>query len=205
MKALRSSGTPTLSGETRRVTAWRNQPGKVSLRVPLWHGHPDGEWRQGLIRVPDDLCHADANTNQAHARDKLITSMLRRWQEWLSMKGWEMSSPPQVTGPFDPATANPLALPEEQDLGHKWYFAMARFKLRSPLYAGLDDVLETQRVSDLYGITVDKDPLPWNDTTGTYDSGWVDPIKERDESNAKQGIKREDYLYPESLTNALGS
>lgn len=197
IKPLRRSAL-TRSDDNRRNVAWRSQAGATSLRVPLWHANEKGEWREGVIRIPERLCHAVPDSNQAHERDGIIRANLERWAEWLSMKGWEMATPPKVRGPIDPPTPRVGELPDPDDFEMKHYYALARFKRRSPLYIGLDDMLEIQRVAALYGEETPTDPLPWNDTSGTYDSGWFDPLKEREEHYARTGINRADYLYPDS-------
>lgn len=193
-KALRTSAL-TRSGDNRRDVAWRSQAGKTSLRVPVWHANEKGEWRNGFIRIPDRLCHAAPHSNQAHERDQLINSGLERWKEWLGQKGWEMVSKPQIAGPVEPPTPGVGELPNPDDFEMKHYHVMARFKRKSPLYIGLDDMLEIDRLEKLYGITPLADPLPWNDTGGTYDSGWIDPLKEREEHYARTGIKQSDYTF----------
>ena len=193
---MRTTGTPVHSGDNRRRVAWRSQPGKTSLRVPVWHSNVKGEWREGLIRLPERLCHAAPNSNEAHERDRLFASNLQRWAEMCELKGWTMVSKPLIRGPVDPPVPAPGELPAAVDFDMKHYWALARFKRTSPLFVGLEDVLEMQRLADLYGIHPDADPLPWNDTTGTYDSGWVDPLKERAEHYNATGIKQSDYLLP---------
>lgn len=198
MTKLRSSGTPLFTGDTRRRVAWRTQPGKTSLRVPVWHANEKGEWLEGLLRLPERLCHAAPHSNAALERDKLITSNINRWAEYRAQRGWDMVSPPKITGPFDPPVSGPGQLPSLDDLGMKHYHVMARFKRRFPMFVGLDDMLEMNRVADLHQIQPEADPLPWNDTTGTYDSGWIDPLKERQEHYATTGIKQSDYHNPDA-------
>lgn len=195
MKALRTSGTPLFSAEKRRNVAWRSQPGATSLRVPLWHHNPKGDWLEGLIRVPEKLAKAQPGTNEGHQLEALINSNLARWIEWRAMKGWDISGDVQIRGPVDPPTPRVGELPDPNDFEMVHYYTLARFKLRSPLYVGLDDVLEIERKKALFGVTVEADPLPWNDVTGSEDTGWIDPLKERAEHYAATGIKQADYLY----------
>ena len=47
-------------------------------------------------------------------------------------------------------------------------------------------------------MDITQDRLPWNNCeTGSYDSGWVDPLKHAEERRQRLGLKREDYLWGE--------
>lgn len=73
---------------------------------------------------------------------------------------------------------------------------LARFRRLEPVYVGLDDFLETQRTAEVFGITPEADPKPWNDVSGTEDTGWVDPMTEAEAERTEMGIKRSEYIVP---------
>ena len=198
----------TFTGEQRRRVPYRAQAGACSLKVPLFTDNPKGEWVEGLIRVPASLAHAKPDTNEKHSFDRIVSEQLRAWEEWRAKRGWKMVSPPQVRGPFDPPSKTTKDHPMEGDV--VWYFAIARFHRETPIWMGLDDVLYQRDQMKLFGITPGKDPLPWNDVSGTADTGWVDPLKYAEEQRQKLGWRRKDYLIPalpspESLEAIRGS
>lgn len=197
----------TFSGEQRRRVAYRSQAGACSLRVPLWHHNPKGEWVEGRITVSARLAHAEPNSNQYHERDRAFKEQLRKWAEWREKRGWKMVSKPQIQGPFEPPTENAKADPNEDIV---YYVALARFVRITPLYVGLDDFLHQREQMEQFGVQLEDDPLPWNNVSGTEDTGWMDPMKYAEEQRQKMGVKRKDYLIPklhspESLEAILGS
>lgn len=175
--------------DVRRRVAYGRQAGATSLKVPL-QTPPEGELLEGRITVPARLAHAKPDTNEKHEFDQLINDHLKRWTEWRTKRGWVLNSRPLIRGPFKKATANAN---EVQDLTEFWYFAIARFKRTAPLYVGLDDMLELQRLATAHGVDLEADRKPWNDL-GNEDSGWVDPMKFAEERRRKSGLKRKDYL-----------
>ena len=186
----------TFSGDQRRRVAYRSQAGACSLKVPIWHHNPEGEWVEGLVRVSASLAHAEPGTNEKHQFDRQVTEQLRAWSEWREKRGWKMVSKPQVRGPFDPPSKTTKDNPTEDAV--VWYFAIARFVRTAPMFVGLDDFLYQQEQMRIHGITPEKDPLPWNDVSGTEDTGWMDPMKYAEERRQKLGVKRSDYIIPEA-------
>lgn len=175
--------------DVRRRVAYGRQAGATSLKVPL-QTPPDGELLEGKITVPARLAHAKPHTNEKHEFDQLINEQLKRWTDWRAKRGWVMNSKPLIRGPFQKPTKNDK---EEQDTQEFWYFAIARFKRNTPLYVGLDDMLELQRMASAHGVDLEADRNPWNEI-GNEDSGWVDPMKFAEERRRKNGLRRKDYL-----------
>jgi len=189
----------TFGGETRRRVPYRSQAGKCSLKVPLLTDNPEGKIELGLVRVPASIAFAAKDTNDRHQRDRIITEQLRAWEEYRAKRGWKMVSPPKLSRPEDPPSATTVSDPLEADV--KWIWATARFQRTSPLWVGLDDLLHQQDLAKLHGVTIDKDPLPWNDVSGDTDTGWMDPMKHAEERRQKLGVKRKDYIIPEAWSS----
>jgi len=57
-----------LNGEARRRVPYGTQAGACSLKVPLFTDSPEGEWLEGLIRVPARLARATARSESSSAR-----------------------------------------------------------------------------------------------------------------------------------------
>jgi hypothetical protein len=95
-----------------------------------------------------------------------------------------------IRGPFNKPTKSEK---EEQDPDEFWYFAIARFKRTTPVYAGLDDMLELQRLASAHNVDLEADRNPWNDL-GKEDTGWGDGLKFAEERRRKNGLRRKDYL-----------
>lgn len=159
------------------------------LHVPLWTEEPEGEWHEGLIRVPTNLALAEPNTNGHLAFKAHITANLQRWDEWKKRRGWEMTTKPKLRGPLDPPTHR---TGDEVNPDEKWYFALARFRRITPMYITLDDFLEIKDTEKRYGIDL-KDPMPWSDTGGDFDSGVVNPLEFAAQRRERLGIKLEDW------------
>ena len=123
-----------------------------------------------------------------------MTEQLRAWEEWRGKRGWKMTTAPKVRGPFDPPSKTTRDDPVEDSV--VWYFAIARFQRTTPIWVGLDDVLHQRDQMQLHGITPSADPLPWNDVSGSTDTGLVDPMVFAEEHRRKLGVKREDYIIP---------
>lgn len=182
-----------MTPEKRRNVAYRSRPGACSLRVPIL-AFDQGDWIEGKIEVPVRLVRTAPHTNERHEFDRLIRENIARWTEWRKRKGWDIASKPRIGGPFDPPS--PRTGVEVTD-EVKWYFALARFKRTTPLYVGLDDVLETFDAAKKYGIVPEKDPLPWNDVSGTEDTGWIDPLVDAAADREKYGLRLADYRSEE--------
>lgn len=180
--------------DTRRRVAYRSQAGACSLKVPIWHHNPEGEWIEGRITVSARLAHAEPNSNQAHERDNEFRKQLRAWAEYREKRGWTMVSRPKIRGPVTPPTATTRAHPNEDVI---YYFALARFTRSEPMFVGLDDFLYQQDLMKLHGIAPEKDPLPWNDVRGGGSEEWVEPLVVAEERRRKLGVKRSDYVIPE--------
>lgn len=192
--------TNSFSGDQRRRVAWRSQAGATTLRVPLWTASEKGEMREGLIRVPTRLAHAQPDTNEKHEFDQIVRDSLKRWAEWLEKRGWKMSSRPQVRGPFDPPTRTEK---DEPNPDEKWYFAYARFTRTEPMYISLEDFLHERDRAQRHGVNLEADRASWA-VVEEEDSGWVDPLQYAEERRRKLGVKRENYLLgPLSEPRAL--
>jgi len=181
-----------LNGEARRRVPYGTQAGACSLKVPLFTDSPEGEWLEGLIRVPARLARATPDTNEKHGFDRLVREQLKRWNDYREARGWKMNSRPQVRGPYDPPTPN--AGDEPLDEAVVWYFALARFVRTEPLWKPLDEVLDTLHWANVYDVKPKADPLPWNDLSGKADTGWVDPMVEAEEERQRRGLRRKDFL-----------
>ena len=185
----------TFGGDKRRRVPYRSQAGACSLKVPLTTDNPEGKVELGLVRVPASIADAAPDTNARHQRDQIITEQLRMWEEYRAKRGWKMVSPPKLAPPEDPPSETTFGNPLEADV--KWIWATARFQRTSPLWVGLDDLLQQMDLAKLHGIQPEKDPLPWNDVSGTEDTGWVDPLVMAEDRRRKLGVKRKDYVIPE--------
>ena len=177
--------------DIRRRVPWGRQAGACSLKVPLYTDNPEGELRQGLIRMPTRFASPEPNTNEQHEFDRIVRENIARWTDWLSKRGWTMVSTPSLRGPSDPPTATTKADPTED--GCKWYFVMARFHRLTPIWRPLEDVLYFREKAEIYGIKPEADPLPWN-RMGKEDSGWVDPLDFAEKRRQRLGLKRKDFL-----------
>jgi len=71
-----------LNGEARRRVPYGTQAGACSLKVPLFTDSPEGEWLEGLIRVPARLARATPDTNEKHGFDRLVREQLKRWNDY---------------------------------------------------------------------------------------------------------------------------
>lgn len=182
----------SFSNGVRRKVAYRGQAGATTKRVPLRTASEQGDVFEGVIRVPTKLCRAQPNTNEKHEFDRLILANLKRWADWREKKGWTMASTPKVTGPYDIPTTSSK---DETNPDEKEYRVWARFKLTTPLFVSLEDVLHERDEAERFGVDLEADRLPWNDVSGSGDSGWVDPMAYAEERRQKLGIKRSDYLY----------
>lgn len=158
--------------------------------VPLWTDHEDGEWVDGKVEVPLRLVNVDPHSNLKLEFNKYIEEHIHKWVDWRRKQGWEITTKPVLSGPFDP----PHGYKEQPDREHKWYFLRARFKRTSPLHVKLEDFLEIQRKNEVYGRRAVADPLPYNSLdTGTGDTGVVDPLKFAEERRRRLGIDWRDY------------
>ena len=213
--------TPLASAAVRHRRPWKDT--SRGLKVPLWTSTAAGQLLEGKIVVPRRLARATEHTNERHEFDRLVRENVLRWAAWRAKRGWHMATKPTVRGPYTPPTAghdhakkhvaraeavlgkpsgvNPLTVFDGEDV--VWYFATARFRRETPVYIGLDDMLEIKDVHDSHGISMDADPLPVSQeaedgaaavgfTDG--DSGWVNPMEFAEKRRQALGLKREDYL-----------
>ena len=193
--------------------AYRSQAGACSLRVPVYTTNPKGDWIEGFLDIPLRFCRSAPDTNERHTFDRLVTEALDRWTSWRAKRGWFINSRPTVRGPYELPTgaanqsdvlvqqrkaAGVIPDDEEAHDEKRRYYVRARFLREEPLFVGLDDVIEQMNMHQRYGLSPEaKDYLPHNDLSGTEDTGWVDPLKEAEESRQRQGLKLSDYRIPE--------
>lgn len=104
--------------------------------VALYPARARGDERQGLIRVPESLCHTRPHTDKRRQFTEIVDGQINRWLEWLDKKGWTINSTPVVKGPFDPPSKDAHSEPE--DAGSKYYFVTAYFVRQYPLYLPYD-------------------------------------------------------------------
>lgn len=181
--------------DIRRVVPYRSQAGACSLKVPLWHGHEDGEIIQGMFRVPARLANTPPHTNERHEFDIIAQKNFRDWCDYRAKRGWHyVAGSLGMYGPFDEPTARETDdVPEDT----KQFIYTARFKREQPLFVGLDDFLEVRDMKQRYGIADERDPKPWNVVRTKEDTGWVDPLVYAEERRKRQGIARADYVVPD--------
>lgn len=178
----------SFTGEQRRRVPWKMQAGACSLKVPL-HAAPEGDWREGMFRVPKRLAWTAPDTNQRHEFEGKVRENFGRWTGWLEKRGWEyVPGSLQVNGPYEEPTYSPDDPSDEEVVQFR---LLARFKRTSPLYVGLDDYLQIRDMAETYGVG--ENPLPWSQVK-SVDSGWVNPLEYAEERRRKLGLKREDYL-----------
>lgn len=178
----------SFSGDARRRVAYGMQAGATSLKVPV-HAAPEGDFREGHFDVPARLANTKPDTNERHEFERATQEAFKRWTGWLEKRGWDyVPQSLQVNGPYDKPTAN---VNEEGDEDVKEYHLLARFKRNTPLFVGLDDVLELREMAATYGVG--ENPLPWSVVKGE-DSGWVNPLEYAENRRKKMGLKREDFL-----------
>lgn len=178
----------SFSGDVRRRVAYGVQAGATSLKVPVWAA-PEGDYREGHFDVPSRLAKTAPNTNERFEFEKLTNTAFRRWTDWLSKRGWEyVPQSLQVSGPYDKPTPDTKT---EADAEVKEYHFLGRFKRTTPLFVGLDDVLELRDMAATYGV--EENPLPWSDVKGE-DTGWINPLDFAEKRRQRLGLKREEYL-----------
>jgi len=204
----------TLPSGTRRRTPKASQ----NRKVPLWTPDPGGQLFEGIIRVPVGLCNTQEHTNERLKFDALIRENLARWTEWRKQRGWYLAETPRVAGPFDPpqgdrdsaridhvksrigevGSVNAVTDFDYAD-EYKWYICEARFTLETPIYIGLEDMLELRHLAFRYGVDPDRDSLPYNELPEGKDvievEGGLDPMKVAEERRQRLGLKREDFLF----------
>lgn len=104
--------------------------------VPLYPARGQGDERQGLVRVPQELAHSKAHSEERKRFTQIVDTQLRTWFAWLEKQGWVLNSVPKLTGPFDPPSRDTRSKPEDEGLVH--YFARAFFTRHYPLYIPTD-------------------------------------------------------------------
>lgn len=188
-----SSKAPLVPGVNvhRRRVAYGRQAGATSLHVPVYT-KDEGDLLEGRFMVPRELCFTQPHTNEhlrflAHVKDAWD-----RWTDWRARRGWTVvEGTRQLSGPHEPLTESvKVEAPDDEMM----FLFLARFKRATPLFVGLDDVLEMNRLAQLYGVTpVD---TPWN-PDGHEDSGWVDPVQYALERKERLGLRPEDHHVAE--------
>ena len=165
--------------------------GSRSKFVPVMHTSERGDLKDGLIRVPRRLAFSGEDTNARHEFTKLVTENLRRWDELMTMTGWEMASKPKVRGPYEPPTAS---VAHEADPDEYWYWASAYFKRTSPIYVPFDDFLASKDEAELFDIDTAKAVTPWSQQDNA-ETGWETGHRFATRLFEEKGKKIEDYRY----------
>ena len=184
---------PKTFGPTERPQRFvpYKQAGACSLKVPLVSVP---EWKEGRFTIPKRLANVEPHSNDSMEFLRLVRENFDRWVEWRSQGGWDY-----IEGTLTKTTPYPTptrSTGDESDEETMTVSLFAQFKSRNLLYYPLDDFLENERLKKAYGIKEEKVAKSWNDVKGE-DSGWVDPLKEAQESRERQGLKLEDYRIPE--------
>lgn len=185
----------TLPTGTRRKVPYGRQAGACDLKVELLT-NPEGEVKNGILRIPERLAHAEKHTNQWLERKRMFEDQIQQWDALRAKHGWARVTVPQIKGPTDPPTEYPGAPRKPEDVDMVWFIAFARFRRTERLWRGLDSVLEMNRLAEVFKEAPPRELLPWDTSTeGNEETDWVDPMKEAQEWFARYGIKREDYLF----------
>lgn len=117
--------------------------------VPLFTADRKGDEVQGLIRVPDALCHTKPMTEKRRKFDAHVKGQIKVWADWRQSKGWVLNSKPKVSGPFDPPSKDGKTAPLDE--GMKWYFVTAYFTREYPLFLPQDAAHWFQQEAVRYG------------------------------------------------------
>lgn len=193
--------TPTLAPESNRhKRPWSDN--SRTVKVPLWTASPSGEYREGKFNIPHVLANAEDHTPEALRRDSFIQEKLASWVDWLSKRGWELNGEVELwfqepLGNDEAATKRHFdrvrkVLGREGSVeevrsfttpDYQWCCVRAQFKRSTPIYVPLEDVLELNRMNEIYS----KDAPP-------EDTGWVNPLEYAEQRRQRLGIKRKDYL-----------
>ena len=178
--------TPSvLANGARRHFPWKD--GSRAMKVPIVS---DGEWLEGRFDVPARLQNAEPHTNEWLEFERIVGEATKRWLEYRRLRGWTLISDITWRGPY------PVPTRTEKDEGETeivHFFLHGKFKTTTPLYVGLDDVLFERDRATRFGIDPDAPKAPSNDLSGSYDSGWVDPLEHAREESARLGINPREY------------
>ena len=175
-----------------RYVSYGMQAGACSLKVPL---ETPPEWCEGRFQIPTRLATTEPHTNDHYEFLRLVRENFDRWIEWKAQGGMDyIQGTLKKTTPYPNPTRR---TGDDTDTDTMTVSLFAQFKRRSNLWYPLDDFLENERLKKAYGIEDETVVKSWNDTTGTGDSGWVDPLVEARESRERQGLNLEDYRIPE--------
>lgn len=188
-----SSSLPIIPGVNthRRQVAYGRQAGATSLHVPVW-AREEGDLLEGRFLVPTHLSNTLPHTNDHLKFLAVVKEAWDRWVDWRSRRGWMVvEGTRQLSGPHEVPTET---VKVEGDPDVMQFMFLARFKRSTPLFVGLDDVLEMNRMAKLYGVK--PSDLPWN-PDGHEDSGWVDPVQYSIDRKARLGLKPEDHHVAE--------
>lgn len=116
----------------------------------IWTADKQGDEFQGLIRVPDALCHSKPFTDNRRKFNEIVESNIKKWVAWRLDQGWKLNSKPKVTGPFDPPSKDEKSAPVDQ--GVKWYFVTAYFVREYPLFLPTDAALWYRDEFEKHGL-----------------------------------------------------
>ena len=175
----------------QRFVPYSGQAGACSLKVPL-EVHPNGQMFEGRFQIPARLGATEPHTNDHLEFIRLCKENYDRWVEWRAQKGWYVVEGSLMrTEPYPNPTPNSWT---EGDPETMTVSLFARFKRNSYLYIGLDDQLEIERMYALYGLEKPSDALPYNDVTGSEDTGWVNPVEHALKRKERLGIKPEEHI-----------
>ena len=179
----------SFSGETRRRVPYVSQAGACSLKVPVY-AESEGDWLEGRFNVPARLAYTAAHTNDRLEFERVVRANFERWTGWRRSRGWEVvPGTLKLDGPQD-VPVERSGDEGEEDM--RLYVFLAKFKRTTPLYVGLDDVLELRDMAERYGVK--PNGMPWNDASGAEDTGWVNPLEHAEQRRQALGLKRKDYL-----------
>ena len=198
--------TPTtIGGGNRRNAVPYNS--RVLLVSP-----EGGEIREGELQIPKSMTTDDLHSNKWLIQEKFVETHLKDYEEWLTAKGYKRESDWFVDGPWP----LPQGKQVHKNLSHAitnddgkadeivWFRVRAKWRLMTPMYISFEDYAEQKRLGERHGVDIDdfKATLkPENELPEGVDfidepEGGIDPLKEREESWAARGIKREEYVAP---------
>jgi len=186
---MSSNTAPLVPGvnDHRRRVPYGRQAGATSLKVPLWT-REQGDLVEGRFAVPKRLSYTQPHTNEHYEFLACVKQNWDRWVDWRARRGWDVVlGTRQLSGPYEQPVER---TGDESDEELMMFMFLARFRRSSPLYVGLDDYLEMDRMAKVYGVK--PTDTPWN-PDGHEDTGWHDPLKWVLEHKAALGLKPEDH------------
>ena len=164
--------------------------------VPLLTADRKGDEVQGLIRVPDGLCHTKPFTERRRMFDAHVKGQIKVWADWRAAKGWVLNSKPHVEGPFDPPSKDGKTAPLDE--GMKWYFVTAYFTRAYPIFMPAEAAHWMQQEARRYGEPIRQaavaDSMDEHRGVKTiHNPERVDPMKFAAERRERLGITQDDW------------